>query len=224
MRVGGVLLAAMAALAMGCGSSDGSDGEGNSTVATVSTYETASGLSQPQYEALEELLVAILPLDKIDVTKDLEKAQRVLDEAAAACSDVDRGDPLLAAMVDGCERTLATLAALDPDCSSASQCGQAMGSLAEAVDDLARTARANQPTIARAVSRPACREALLSSEVLEVAEFSVPVYRQAADAIGNADQEAYAALEDDMAAIDTRSEALPSQRQELERFRRNCRP
>ena len=218
------MLAALAALAVGCGSSDDSAGEGGSTAATVSAQDTRSGLSQPQYDALEELLLAMLPLDEIEAATNLEKAQRVLDDAVAVCSDVDRSDPLLAAMVDGCEGTLATVAAVDPDCTSASQCEQVMRSLGETMGDLARTIRANQPTIERAVSSPACRETMRAAEGLEVAELSASVYQQAADAIGNADQQAFADLEDDMAAIDARNEALPSQRQQLERFRRDCRP
>lgn len=166
----------------------------------------------------------MLPLDEIDASKSPEKAQRVLDDAAAVCSSVNRKDPLLAAMVDGCERTLATVAAVDPNCASADQCQQAMRSLGESMDELVRTVRKNQPTIERAVSNAACRETMLAGEAIEVAELSASVYRQAADAIGAADQDALTDLEDDMAAIDARNEALPSQRQQLERFRRDCRP
>jgi hypothetical protein len=224
VRAGGLLVAGLAALAIGCGSSDEADREGDSTVAAVSAHDTASGLSRRQYDALEELMVAMVPLDETDGPQDQGKTQRALDDVAAACSEVDRGDPLLAAMVDGCERILGSLAAADPDCSSASRCAAVFRSLADAMGDLARTARKNQPTIDRGVSDAHCRQAMLSTEATEVAELAASVYRRAGDAVENADQDAYADLEDDMAALEERSDALPSQRQQLERFRRYCLP
>ncbi len=221
MRVRAMVVVAATTLAIGCGS-DGS--EEASTPEKIEPAATRSGLSQQQFDELEQLLVSMLPLDDIDVTKDPAKAQSVLDDAAKACTQVDSDDALLAAMVDGCERTLATLASTSPDCSTADECGQALSDLADTVDELISTVRENQPTIAAAVTDDGCEEVLLSSEQVDAFEPAAPVYRRAGAAISAEDPAAFAGIEQDMAKVQGSLNELPTNREQLAQFRRSCRP
>lgn len=218
-----VVLAAVA-LASGCGSSGDAGEASGAERATDAAREAGSGLSQHQYDELEEMLVAMLPLDEVAGTTDPKAIRARLAEAAAACGEVDRRDPLLAAMVDGCERTFAAFGSSAMDCSTAAVCGRAMASVADAMDELATTVRENQPTIARAVPAGPCLDVLLSAEEVETAEAAVPVFRRAAKAIASGDPAAIAAVEDDMADVEARESELPSVREELRGFRRHCRP
>jgi hypothetical protein len=215
-----VVVAAMT-LAIGCGSDDSEEA---STAAKVEPAATQSGLSQQQFDELEQLLVSMLPLDEIDVTKNPAKARSVLDDAAEACAQVAGDDALLAAMVDGCERTMATLASTSPDCTSAKECGQALSDLADTVDELISTVRDNEPTIAAAVTDDDCEEVLLSAEQVDAFEPAVPVYRRAAAAISSEDPAAYAGIEQDMTELQASLDDVPTNREQLEQFRRSCRP
>jgi hypothetical protein len=223
-----VAVVAVGLTAAGCGSEKAAQPSGSdraeSTQAALTPADTRSGLTETQFEELEQMLVAMLPLDDLDEDVGTEKADRVLEDITAACSGVDRKDPLLEAMVDGCEEAVERLAATDTDCDSADECGEAMLDLADMLEDIARTVRENRPTIARAVSDRRCREVMSDSEELAVFEQAVPLYRRMAAAISSGDQAAYRATMRDLEPIEARSDALPSGRDRLRQFRRVCRP
>lgn len=204
------------AFAIGCGS-DGAD--------EPSSASPGGTLTARQYAELERMYSAMVPLDKLADNDDARSLRKVTAGTARACRQVDQTDPLLAAMVDGCERTMANMAAFgDFDCSTEQKCNELMASFVATMRDLLDTLHESKPIVEREVGDPACRDALLTPEQTEALKETVDAFDSFAAAArsGNASEleSTGAEVEKALAAMDE----VPSARAQFQEFRRACRP
>lgn len=216
------ILAAVAvttcALAIGCGS-DGTDEPSPGSPSPNST------LTAKQYAELERMYLAMLPLDSLADNSDARSLRHLTRGTARACRQVDRTDPLLAAMVEGCERIVGRLAAFDtPDCATKQECDALLEKFSAALRDLLDTLRETEPIVEREVGDQACRDALLVPEQMPSLERAVDAFDRFADAVTSGDAEAVettgADVDEALAALDK----APSTKEQLQTFRRDCKP
>ena len=203
-----------AATLAGCGS----DGGGAET-------DARPPLSRAQYAQIYRLYRAQLPLDRANDAEDPTEIRRAARKAARSCRAIDHRDPLLAALVDGCERSMSTLAELaNLDCQTERECTKLMNDTADVMDDLATTVRSNEPVFEREVPDEACRKALTAPESVDAGAEYADAIRAANAAIESGDPDKIktttAELENASAALD----ATPSARETLEDFRAACGP
>lgn len=216
MRARAIHAAAVAmlvcAVAIGCGSDEPAS-------------KSSGTLTPTQYAEIERMYRAMVPLDGLADNDDARSIRRVATGTARACRQVDQTDPLLATMVDGCQRITANLAGLTRlDCTNEQNCGELMTSYVATMRDLLEALRRSERVVEQEVGAPACRDALLTPDQTEALEKAVDAFDRfnAAAQSGDADQleRTGAEVEQALAAMDE----SPSAREQLQTFRRACRP
>jgi hypothetical protein len=180
---------------------------------------TSDVLTANQYVQLERLHRAQLPSD------GAKSDQRSIRRTIRSCREVDASDELLAAVVDGCERSLKAFASLDKrDCTTQEQCIALISDSAAAIDDLLATVDENAPIIERHVSDQECRDVLLSREQASALSEASEAFKDFVEIAksGNAEQLATAQAELKQATIEL--DRAPSSREMFRRFQQACRP
>jgi hypothetical protein len=202
-------------LAGGCGSggSGGSDGEPSDDAQQLT-------LTPHQYREIERMYRAQLPFgaqgtDQVAATR----------QAIRGCREMDRSDPLLAALVDSCEELIESLAGLTrQDCATVRQCTALMSATATVFDRLLAAVDESRPIVERVVASRACRDVLLSNEHVPALERASDVFKRVADAFKSGEPQRIAAVEDGLTGMTADLENVPSAREMLRRFQRDCRP
>lgn len=211
--VHGTVAALICAAAVGCGSDDSASQSSNTT------------LTARQYAELERLYRAQVPLDRMVGSDDPDTTRRLLAGTARSCRQVDKSDPLLAAVVSGCEQLAKNMAALgDFDCATEKACNKLMASFTTTMRQLLETLQRSEPIIDQGISDDACRDALLIPEEIEVLEESVDALQRFNDAAQAGEVDTLEAAGEDVDKALAGFDEIPSAKDQLRDFRAACRP
>jgi hypothetical protein len=206
------VVALICLFAVGCGSDDPGD------------QSSGTSLTAHQYAELERLYRAQVPLDRLVGSSDPDDMRRLLTGTKRSCQQVDKSDPLLAAVVHGCEELATNMAALgNLDCATPKECNELMASLTTTMQSMLDALRRSQPIIERDVSDEACRDALVIPEEREVLEEVVDALQRFDDAMRSDDIDELEAAGADVDETLKGFDDTPSAKEQLRDFRAACR-
>jgi hypothetical protein len=211
------------ALAVGCGSD--ADNGSDAPVDESTTVSAEPTLTRKQFSELEQLYRAIVPLERSANRAGPESSHRFNAEMARACRQIDRRDPLLAAMDDACQRTVDSVAALAGlDCDTLASCEALMTETAESLRELLAAMRKLEPVVEREVANAACRDVLLAPDQTAIFEEAADALDGLIEAVDASDPDAIEGANADVQAAFAAIDDGPSARDELRLFRASCRP
>jgi hypothetical protein len=205
--------ALICAIAVGCGSDDSASQSSNST------------LTPKQYTELERMYLVMAPADGLADNDDARSLRRAVRIAVRGCRQIDRSDPLLAAMVDGCEQLLGRFAAIaDLDCTTARECTEMVEEISTTMRDLIETLHEMEPVVEREVGDPECRDALLTPDQTELLEKLADAFDRFSKAVTSGDADAVTTTGAEIDKVAAAMDDSPSIKQQLKTFRRDCKP
>ncbi len=171
------------------------------------------------------MYLEMVPVDGLADNDDARSLRRAVRTAVRGCRQIDRSDPLLAAMVDGCEQLLGRVAALaDLDCTTARECTELMEKVSTTMRDLIETLHKMEPVVEREVGDPACRDALLTPDQTELLEELADAFDRFSKAVESGDAAAVTTIGAEIDEAAAAMENSPSIKQQLKTFRRDCKP
>lgn len=203
-------VAVVSVLATGCGS-DSAD-------------ESSTPVSAPSGELTARQYVQLERLHRSQIDRK-ESNEASIRRTIRACRRMDTNDELLAAVVDGCERSMKALASLmKRDCTTQEQCIALMSDSATLIDDLLATLDENAPVIERHVSDQACRDVLLSREQVAALDELSEAFKDFVEIVEGGDPDQIATAQADMQQASAGLDEAPSGREMYGRFKQACRP
>lgn len=194
-------------------------------VAGCGSDESSGTLTAKQFDELERLYLAMIPLEDLADNADAQSLRRVTRGTARACRRVDRSDPLLAAMVENCQRMTASLAALQGSgCTTERDCNAQVEASTAAAVELLAALNGMKPVVEREISDQACRDALSMPDRTARLERAVDAIDRLQKAARSGDPDALQAAIAEAEAAQAELQQARTIKQELRAFRAACRP